>query len=442
MRKIYIFFPLLIFLILFPFFKKPAFALTVNNDRVIVKFYPYVSEDMRDKFLKIYPVEKTEKLKLTDTFVLKVPKNQRDNLLNKFIRNSLVEYAEPDFVAEAMDVPNDPLYVNQWALPKIKADYAWNTSHGSENAVIAVVDTGVDGTHPDILGKVVSAFDCTVSSPCAPSDPVDENGHGTHVAGIAGAATNNSIGIAGASYNSKLLSVKVLDKNGSGYYSWVSNGIIQAADSGAKVINLSLGGSSASTTLKNAVNYAWNKGSVVVAAAGNSGKKSRLYPAYYPNAIAVAATDQNDKKASFSNYGLWVDVAAPGVSILSTYKGDYSYLSGTSMAAPFVAGLAGLVAGYHPDWQASQIRGKIEQSADKISGTGKFWTYGRINACKSLDCVISSETPGAPILTTTPVPTVTSSPTNTPTPTVTPVPGTTGPTPTPWWCQRFPSLCR
>lgn len=440
-KKILLFFSLSFFIlfILFPFFDKPALAVTSNNDRVIVKFYPYVSEEMKDKFIKSYSIGKPEKMKLMDTFVLKVPKGGATGFIQKFIKNSLIDYIEPDFVAQAVETPNDTYYSNQWGLPKVKADLAWSVSHGLSSVKVAIVDTGIDSSHPDISGKVQAAANCTTSSGCtALSSSVDDNGHGTHVAGIAAARTNNNLGVSGIGYDTSLISVKVLDSSGSGYYSWISNGIIWAADNGARVINMSLGGKSSSVTLQNSVDYAWNKGLVIAAAAGNSNSSKKFYPAYYSNVIAVAATDSTDKKASFSNYGSWVDVAAPGVSIYSTYKGGYDYLSGTSMASPFVAGLAGLVFGYHPDWTNSQVRDKIQNSADKIPGTGSYWAFGRINACLSLDCSGTV----TPTTTLTPTPTVTS-PTQTSTPTVTPTPNTSpSPIPTPWWCERFPQLCR
>jgi thermitase len=191
---------------------------------------------------------------------------------------------------------------------------------------------------------------------------------------------------------------KVLDAYGYGTWTSVSNGIVWAADNGANVINMSLGGSSGSTTLKNAVDYAWNRGVVIACSAGNNGTSTKTYPASYTNCIAVAATDKNDKKASFSSYGAaWVDVAAPGDAVLSTmpntlvtlntdygYKMNYDGLSGTSMAAPHVAGLAGLVWASGKCTTASCVRSRIEANADRITGTYLYWRWGRINAYKAV----------------------------------------------------------
>jgi thermitase len=231
-----------------------------------------------------------------------------------------------------------------------------------------------------LSGKVVRGYDYVDND----WDPYDGNGHGTHAAGIAAAITNNTRGIAGMAPDAKIYAVRVLDDSGSGTLQNVANGIIHAADNGADVISLSLGSPNDSITLKEAVDYAWNKGVVVVAAAGNDGSSQPAYPAYYSNAIAVAATDSDESKASFSNYGSWVDVAAPGVNIYSTYTdSSYASLSGTSMATPHVAGLAGLLDAQGRS--ASEIRATIENTADPISGTGTYWSKGRINAYRAVN---------------------------------------------------------
>lgn len=428
------------FLLLNPgLFRLKASSETTNlpKNRIIIKFKPYTATSLKNSFFQNFVILQKETLRLSETYVVKVPEGKASEFIGKFLKNPIVEYAEEDYVAKAAEIPNDPLFPNQWGFSKIQSPSSWDISHGLSSINIAIVDTGISASHSDLGSKITKAANCTTSSGCILISPAfDDNGHGSHVAGIASSATNNGIGVAGTGYDTSLVSVKVLDSSGSGYYSWVANGIVFAADNGAKVINLSLGGTSSSTTLYNAVNYAWNKGVVVVAAAGNSNSSQRFYPAYYSNSIATAATDQNDKKASFSNYGSWVDVAAPGVSILSAYNnGDYAYLSGTSMAAPHVSGLAGLLFGANPALTNSQVRNQIQSTADTISGTGTYWTYGRINACKALG--------GCGSLTPTPTPTPTLSPTPTPTLTPTPTPGLIPtPTPIPWWCVRWPFLCQ
>ena len=440
MRRLSIFLFFVLAILGLIFFKSYVLAITFPTppkapERIIIKFRESASSFSRESLLKTHKISIKEKIKLPNTFVFSVPAEKKDKLIKIFSQSKLIDYIEPDFKVQKVEIPNDPYYSNQWGLAKIQASLAFDVTHGSSTTKIAIVDTGIDDTHPDLSGRIVGRANFTTDA------DFDGDGHGTHVAGIASSITNNGIGVAGTGYDSRLLSVKVLDNNGSGYYSWVANGIIWASDNGAKVINLSLGGTSSSFTLQNAVNYAWDKGTVVVAAAGNRNSTSRFYPAYYSNSIATAATDQNDKKASFSTYGSWVDVAAPGVSIISTYKGDYTYFSGTSMAAPYVSGLAGLIFGFHPDWNNFQVRDKLQSSSDQIPGTGFYWTYGRINACKALDgCTQITLTP-TPTLTPSPTPTLTPTPTPSITPSPTPIPT---PSSRPWWCKYIPShsLCQ
>jgi thermitase len=294
-----------------------------------------------------------------------------------------VLYAEPNYLGEAIGTPDDAYFDNQWGMKKVEAPAAWEVTKGSSSIKIAILDTGVDLDHPDLAGKIVANIDFTSS---ATAD--DLYGHGTHVAGIAAASTNNGIGVAGLGYSSSIVSVKVLGDDGFGYYSWIAKGITWAADNGAKVINMSLGGTSASSTLEDAVNYAWNKGAIIVAAAGNNGSSTPFYPAYYSNTIAVAATDINDNLASWSDYGQWVDVAAPGVSIYSTLKDNgYGYKSGTSMASPNTAGLAALLYTVVIDSNGNgrlndEVRLRIETTADPLASTGAG--SGRINAYKAV----------------------------------------------------------
>lgn len=312
--------------------------------------------------------------------VVKVTEGSVADAVKEYEANPNVEYAEPNATYTASYVPNDPDYsTKQYAPQKVGAEAAWDVTRGSSTVKIAVVDTGVDYNHPDLAGKVIKGKDFVTDD----NDPMDENIHGTHVAGIAAASTNNGVGIAGLAPNVQILAERVLDAEGSGTLDDVAAGIRHAADSGAQVINLSLGGPIGSKTLEDAVNYASSKGSLVVAAAGNESTPVPSYPAYYEKAIAVAATDQNDQIAYFSNYGPWVDVAAPGVDLYSTVPGGkYESLSGTSMASPVVAGVAGLLASQGKD--AAQIRTALESTSDKVTGSGTLFKHGRVNAGKAV----------------------------------------------------------
>jgi thermitase len=356
---------------------KPAYA----PDQVIVKFKKGTSANA----MKTAHQDGQAKLLSRNTKlgfdVVKVEDKSVEQAVKEYEKNPNVEYAEPNYIYTIQWTPNDPYFSSQqWGPQKVQAPAAWDVTRSSSDTWIAIIDTGVQYDHPDLSGKVVRGYDFVDDD----WEPYDGNGHGTHCAGIAAAVTNNSRGIAGMAPNATIYAVRVLNNSGSGTLDDVANGIIHAADSGADVISLSLGASVGATTLRDAVDYAWNRGVVVVAAAGNNGTSLPSYPAYYSNAIAVAATDSNDNKAYFSNYGSWVDVAAPGVNIYSTYTGSsYASLSGTSMATPHVAGLAGLLDAQGRS--ASQIRAAIENTADPISGTGTYWSKGRINAYRAVN---------------------------------------------------------
>lgn len=279
--------------------------------------------------------------------------------------------------------PNDTYLDIQYAWEMIEAFDGWAISQGSPNVVVAVIDTGVQLDHPDLQAKLVAGYDFVEND----TTPDDEQGHGTHVAGTVAAVTNNGIGVAGTCPLCKLMPVRVLDAAGYGSDLDVANGIVYAADHGAQVINMSLGGDAPATVLENAVDYAWNKGVLVACAAGNSGYNDDdnplQYPSYYGNCLAVGATDSWDERAYYSTYGQWVDIAAPGDYIFSTMLGsDYELLSGTSMATPHVAGVAGLLASQ--GLSQAQIRDRLQRTADPIAGTGEYWSNGRLNLLRAV----------------------------------------------------------
>ena len=306
-----------------------------------------------------------------------------DDLLASYRADPHVRYAEPDYVVHALDLPNDPLLASQYGMAKIQAPAAWGVTQGAGTVKIAILDCGIHETHPDLAGKVVARRDFMGSA----NGTDDGCNHGTHVAGIASANTNNGTGVAGIGYNTLLLNGKILSDGGIGYESQIADGIRWAADNGANVINMSLGGTGAcSQTFQDAIDYAWGKNVVVVAAAGNNGSSGLFEPADCAHVVAVASTDATDTKSGFSNYGAWVSVAAPGSLIESTVNPDlnngaqYALFSGTSMASPHVAGLAALL--WSTGWgtSAQAIVDRLESTADRIPGTGTNWQYGRINA--------------------------------------------------------------
>ncbi len=288
----------------------------------------------------------------------------------------LVKYAEPNYIHYPFWEPSDPKFDEQWGLKKIDAPGGWSMETGSNKSVIAIVDTGVDMDHPDLKNKLVSGYDFYEDD----NWPDDTESHGTHCAGIAAASTNNNKGVAGVCPNCAVMPVRVFGGSG-GSSSTVAKGVIWAVDHGADVISLSLGSPYPSSTLMDAINYASNKGAIIIAAAGNNNTSAETYPANFDRCLAVGSTDSNDTRSSFSNYGSWVDVAAPGSQIVSTVPGGgYGYKSGTSMATPYVAGLAGLLFSCGGA-NAYRVREAIEKSGHHV---GSWNAYGRVNVKKAL----------------------------------------------------------
>ena len=364
-----------------------SWQLPYASDRILVKFNPLTHESMKAFLHRWHGGRVIDIIPELDVHVVQIPENRIGQKLRAYLREPWIEYAEPDFVAHAFFEPNDPGFESQWGAIIIQTPEAWDITTASPDVRIAVCDTGIDQNHADLMGKIVANKNFTSSRSID-----DKFGHGTHVAGIAAAGSNNARGVAGVGFSSSLMNVKVHGDNGSGYYSWVAKGITWAADNGAKVINLSLGGPAGSGTLQKAINYAWDKGCVIVAAAGNDGNGNPSYPAYYDHCIAVAATDPNDSKATFSNHGFWVDVAAPGVDIYSTLPNhknqmgprNYGTLSGTSMAAPHVAGVAALVWATEHGTNNSAVRVRIETTGDDLEGILGNDGMGRVNAYRAV----------------------------------------------------------
>lgn len=283
-----------------------------------------------------------------------------------------VRYVEPSVRFRAHRVPSDPAYPQQWGLPAVGAPAAWEVSRGSADVVIAVIDTGVDLANPEFAGRLTAGRDFVNGDTGAQ----DDEGHGTHVASIAAAAADNGLGGSGVAPATRIMPVKVLDADGGGTSFDVAQGIRWAADSGAKVINLSLGSRDFAQVVAEAVAYALSKDVVVVAAAGNSATAVE-YPARLPGVLAVSAVDRQLALASFSNRGPEIDIAAPGVDILATLPGGrMEAWPGTSMAAPFVAGAAALVRAVSPDLTQSQVAARLTATARDIGPAGKDSSFG------------------------------------------------------------------
>jgi serine protease len=354
---------------------------------------------------------------LQRTFELQLDDNADvDNVIRQLRASKIIEYAEKiPLYKPTMAPPNDQNYASQWALAKINAEGAWAYSTGSTNVTVAIVDEAVELNHPDLVANIwvnpgeiagngidddnngyiddINGYD-VADNDNNPNPPDATYAHGTIIAGLAAASTNNNIGIASIGYKIKIIAVKSANSNGMAYG---LNGIIYAAAVKANVINMSWGGSPYSATAQNVIDYAYSKGCVLVGAAGNLGAEGFFYPAAYNHVICVAATGSGDAKSSFSDYGTMVDVCAPGENIYSTtYGATYSYSQGTSEATPFVSGLCGLMLSLNPNLTSDDIEACLKSNADNIDAQNPSYIGklggGRINAAKTMQCVQTSLT--------------------------------------------------
>jgi thermitase len=382
--------------------------------QVVVKFKPILSSWKKLSTLNTHSSRILSKIPKLEAYVIQIPEQTTvQEIVYALGKNPNVEYAEPNYLCRIDVTPNDTLFKYQYALNNsgqqigdvpgspqgkpsadIKAPSAWEETEGIQSVTIAIIDSGVDLLHPDLKNKIKSSGRDFINNDF---DATDDLGHGTMMAGIAAADTNNNEGIAGVAWNCKVLPVKVIGTDGFGSDDKVAEGIRWAVDNGANVVNLSLGSEDPSSLIEDAVRYAYNKNVVVVASAGNSNGPVHYPAAYDEYVLAVAATDYNDARASWSSYGPQVDVAAPGDKVLSTvptwYFGPaflpYGYGSGTSFSAPHVAGLAALIKGIKPELKVAEIMNIIRYSADDVNaslfkGKDDYIGYGRINMEKAL----------------------------------------------------------
>ncbi len=359
-----------------------------------------------------FPSVSAEETLLNDIYIVDYnspidPKYYSD----KLSLNEDIEWAEPFYLSEITFVPNDPQLATQYALTKVEAAKAWDINKGNKKIIIAIVDSGVDIDHPDLAGNIwtnddpvngvdddrngyvddIHGWDFGGLSGTPDNDPTEDSPtHGTHVAGIASAVTNNAIGVAGLGYNCTIMPIKTSQHDiGDRTVAYGYAGILYAVENGADIINCSWGGYSYSKAAQEIIDYAVSKGVVVIASAGNEAENISIYPGAYKGVLSVGFTNSTDSRSSMSNYGLNVDVMAPGVNILNTWQDDtYTYLSGSSMASPLVAGLAGLVKEQFPGYSPLQISEQIRATCDDIDDLNSFYAKqlgkGRVNAYRAL----------------------------------------------------------
>jgi len=302
------------------------------------------------------------------------------SLMQSLRSNQMVAYSHQNTIYRSRFTVNDPRSSEQYGPAIIGAAKAWDVTMGDPNVVIAIIDSGIDLQHPDLRANLVQGYNVLSKGQ---SPPQDDNGHGTHAAGIAAAVADNGIGVAGTCPRCRLMPIKVLDAQGAGTGFDVALAVVWAVDNGATVINMSLGGEESDPTLERAVKYALSRGVSVVVAAGNESTDVPMYPAALPGVISVGSVDSGMARSSFSNFGTWVSVVAPGSAILSTmpmgsvsmttrdgYRSEYDVMDGTSMAAPMVAGVVGLIKSRHPQLNPAQIKARLEGTAIDLGVPG------------------------------------------------------------------------
>jgi len=363
-----------------------------SKDHVLVKFKDGVKNEKKEKFfLKNKTKEKFE-IKQIGVKAILVPEGKTPKGLVEKIKkedSEIIDFAEEDSFLEPTFIPNDPLYPNQWHHPKINSPLAWEKSNGS-SVIIAIADTGVDCNHPDLALNCVSGWN-TVSNN---NDTTDVCGHGTSVAGTAAAVGNNGVQVAGVSYASKIMPLRVSnDSSGYAYFSDIAEAIVWAADHGARVANASYM-ASGSYSVQSAADYMKKKGGLVTISAGNSGADTGL--GSISQIITVSATTSSDTRASFSSFGNNIDVSAPGVGILSTTRGGGTgSVSGTSFSAPTTAGVIGLIFSANPELSADQAQDILFKSSKDLGTTGWdiYYGWGRVDAEAAVNLAASGVTP-------------------------------------------------
>lgn len=348
-----------------------------------------LSDKEFDKVLKSQNARSRGRLKQSGTHVVELPAGADEvKAMQALKKDRRLKYVELDMAVMPAVSVNDPSYTKSWALPKTQATTAWDTTNGN-GVVIAILDTGVNSSHPDLASNIVPGWNIYDNN----ANTSDVHGHGTGVAGTAAMVGNNGTGSTGVAWGAKIMPVRISAPDGYAYWSTVAQGVYWAADNGAKVVNISYNGVSGSSTVQSAAQYLRNKGGVVVVAAGNSGGLESI--AANDALLTVSATDSNDARASFSSYGDYVDLAAPGVSIYSTTSaGSYANWSGTSFSSPVTAGVVALMMSANSKLGSADIERILKSTAVDLGSAGAdpYFGAGRVDAAKAVATAKSTVT--------------------------------------------------
>jgi len=353
----------------------------VHRDALLVRYAHGTSGATLASIVGAAGAVEVGRLEQIDTLVVTVGAGRSRAAVGRAIAdNQAVVSVEADASAQLTLTPNDPYWPEEWFARRVRVDRAWDTTTGSDGPVIAVLDTGVQASQPDLEGRVLSGRDFVNGD----SNAADDVGHGTRVAGVINAVGMNRRGVAGMCWDCRILPVKVADRKGDVRWSNAAAGLIWATDHGARVVNMSFGQTSGSATMASAVYYAHTHGVMVVAAAGNEGNSDKFYPAAYPGVLSVAATDKRDNLYEWSTRGDWVRVAAPGCA-WTTWRGtNWGEFCGTSASAPTVAGTAGLLLSVRPRATRSALIFAIVSTSARVTPA---IGGGRLNANAALQAI-------------------------------------------------------
>jgi subtilisin family serine protease len=329
---------------------------------------------------------KPRKVGQSDLYIVDVPEYTEEGVIARLANHPHLKFAELDEYVYPALTPSDPFFANGWHLPKIEAPLAWDDAQGA-NVTVAILDTGVDGTHPDLASKMVPGWNFYENN----ANSADAHGHGTKVAGAAAAATDNALGIAGVAGQARIMPIRIASPTGSATFSAISQGITWAADNGARVANISFLGVSSSSSARNAAQYMKNKGGLVAVSGGNTGVLESFTTT--ATMIPVAATDGGDNRTSWSSYGNYIMLAAPGSGIWTTTRGGgYGTASGTSFSSPITAGVIALMMSANPAMKNTDIENVLFSTATDLGASGwdQFYGHGRVNAAAAVQAAVDS----------------------------------------------------